>query len=178
MGSVRVIERVLVVDDDESLLRAFRLSLEHGLRLTTFTASTAQAALRLAHEHRPHLVIVDLHLGTGSGLDLLKELRADHPGIALVMITAYGSVELAVRAVKAGADEVVEKPVTPREILARLQGAPAALEIDTPSADRALWEHVSRVLADCSGNKSETARRLRRPRSWLRRFLARTAPAN
>jgi len=42
--------------------------------------------------------------------------------------------------------------------------------------DRALWEHVTRVLGDCNGNKSETARRLCKPRSWLQRFLARTAP--
>ena len=66
-------------------------------------------------------------------------------------------------------------PITAREIVQRL-GGHSPTPIPTASVDRALWEHVTRVLGDCNGNKSETARRLCKPRSWLQRFLARTAP--
>jgi two-component system, response regulator RegA len=170
-----MIERVLVVDDDDVVLRAFRISLER-MQVDVFTATGRENGLRLARKHRPQLAIIDFQLGKDSGLELVRLLRSEHEQLVLVMISGYGSVELAVRAIKAGANEVVEKPVTPREILSRLRSSNVELPVETPSADRALWEHVHRVLADCNGNKSEAARRLRRPRSWLNRFLSRAAP--
>jgi len=176
MGERQAIQRVLVADDDIVLLRTLGLALRRTGNVTTVTATTRKTAMELARQHRPQLAIVDLQLGDDSGLDLVRDLRSEVPDIVLVMVTAYGSMEVAVRAIKAGANEVMGKPVTAREILARINGGVADLMIETPSADRALWEHVHRVLADCSGNKSEAARRLRRPRSWLRRFLARVAP--
>lgn len=176
MGDRRVIQTVLVADDDLQILDAFRLALERSFNVTVVTATSLEAAVRLARQHHPQLAIVDLQLGRDSGLELIRYLRAADAAIALVLITGYGSVDVAVRAVKAGANEVIEKPVRVSEIFARLRGVADDGPLETPSADRALWEHVQRVLADCGGNKSETARRLRKPRSWLRRFLSRAAP--
>jgi two-component system, response regulator RegA len=169
-----MIERVLVVDDDVGVLRSFQYALQQ-MQLSPLTATGYDMGLQLAREHCPHVAIIDFHLGKDSGLDLVRSLRSEHQDLLLVLLTGYGSVDLAVRAVKAGANDVVEKPITPREIMSRLRVV-EELVVETPSADRALWEHVHRVLADCDGNKSETARRLQRPRSWLRRFLSRTAP--
>ena len=178
MGVPHAIERVLIVDDDEWVLRSFRHSLERRLGLTALVATTRDSALQLARRHRPQLAIVDLRLGCESGLDVLHDLRVEVPDATLVMISGYASVEVAVRAMKAGASDVLEKPVTPQEILSRIGGVTTDLVLETPSIDRALWEHVQRVLSDCHNNKSETARRLRRPRSWLQRFLARSVPPN
>jgi two-component system response regulator RegA len=84
-------------------------------------------------------------------------------------------MQVAAQAIRSGANEVVAKPITAREIVERI-GGECLIPVETPSIDRALWEHVTRVLDDCNGNKSETARRLRKPRSWLQRFLSRPAP--
>ncbi|MFT3697713.1 MAG: response regulator [Kofleriaceae bacterium] len=175
-GVVVEIQKVLVVDDDAVLLRAFRLALGQMIAESTLVATCCADALLLARQHRPQLAIVDLQLGLESGLDLLRELREQHPKMTIVIMSAYGSVDVAVRAIKFGANDFLEKPVTPREIMMRLRTNTIETRVETPSADRALWEHVHRVLGDCEGNKSEAARRLRRPRSWLRRFLSRTAP--
>ena len=177
MGDAQI-RKVLVVDDDVVVLRGFQRALERDLGIFALTAASRAEALVIASEHEPELAIIDLQLGRDSGFDVLRDLRARDPRISLVVMSGYGSIEGAVRAIKSGADEFVQKPVTAREILARLHVCVRDAPIETPSADRALWEHVHRVLGDCDGNKSEAARRLRRPRSWLQRFLGRVAPAN
>jgi two-component system response regulator RegA len=168
------VRRVLIVDDDAVVLRGFRRAFEH-MASEVETANTVDAALALARERPSELCIVDFQLGGQSGLELIRTLRTEFPASILVMMTGYGSMELAAQAIRAGANEVVAKPITAREIVERL-GGKRLTPIETPSVDRALWEHVTRVLGDCNGNKSETARRLRKPRSWLQRFLARSAP--
>lgn len=167
--------QVLIVDDNAVASRLLAAGFER-MAVTTYTSNSCATAMQALRTHAPALCIVDLQLGTESGLDLIRAIRGEHPAALVVLLTGYGSIEVAVRAVKAGADQVIEKPVTAREILARVQGDYTAAAIDTPSVDRAVWEHVSRVLADCSGNKSEAARRLRKPRSWLQRYLGRQAP--
>jgi len=82
--------------------------------------------------------------------------------------------------VKAGAVEILTKPAEPAEIEAafRETGAPAeGPELDhVPSLDRAAWEHLQRVLAECNGNISETARRLGMHRRTLQRKLQKLPP--
>lgn len=168
------IRRVLVVDDDAVILRGFRRAFEHIVSKVE-TANTVDTALALARERPSELCIVDFQLAGRSGLELIQTLRTEFPASILVLMTGYGSMQLAAQAIRAGANEVVAKPITAREIVERI-GGECLTPIETPSVDRALWEHVARVLGDCNGNKSETARRLRKPRSWLQRFLARSAP--
>jgi two-component system response regulator RegA len=168
------VRRVLIVDDDVVVLRGFRRAFEHIVSEVE-TATTVEAALSLARERPSELCIVDFQLGGSSGLELIRTLRVEFPASILVLMTGYGSMQIATQAIRAGANECVAKPVTVREIVERI-GGESLTPIETPSADRALWEHVTRVLGDCNGNKSETARRLKKPRSWLQRFLARSAP--
>jgi two-component system, response regulator RegA len=169
---------LLVVDDDERILFAFRRALPQW-GIVPYVANGRAEALGIAREHHPDAGLVDLQLGTDSGLDLLRQLRSEDPRMVVVMITGYSSISSTVEAMRLGAHDVVPKPASFVEIIRRFEASPTTVathEIFTPSADRALWEHVTRVLADCGGNKSEAARRLRKPRSWLHRFLARKAP--
>lgn len=168
--------QVLIVDDNPVASQLLAQGFER-LAMTATTSNGSITAMEAVRTFTPSLCVVDLQLGDESGLDLIREIRAELPTALIILLTGYGSIDVAVRAVKAGADEVLEKPITAREILARVEGgASAETLIDTPSVDRAVWEHVSRVLADCEGNKSEAARRLRKPRSWLQRYLGRQAP--
>jgi two-component system response regulator RegA len=175
METKRVVCTVLFVDDDERLLATYKSCVERAGVSRAFTATTREAAIALAAEHHPDVCVVDLQLGCESGLDLIRELRAADPGVALVLISGYGCMQTGADAVRAGADHVLAKPVTLSEIMACLAGAPAPA-VDTASLDRAIFEHMQRVLGDCAGNRSEAARRLRVDRGTLQRWLDRPAP--
>lgn len=170
----RSINRVLVVDDDEKVLSACRRVRSRRV----FTADNPTTALELARTEQPELAVVDLRLGTESGIDVTRELKEVCPDLIVALCSGYLSVTTAVAAVKAGADVVVFKPVTFEEIMKRVEGKaepPAPLD-ETPTLARAEWEHISRVLADCNGNVSLAARRLGIYRSSLQRRLRKYAP--
>ena len=107
---------VLVVDDDESLRRVTQLQLEEaGYRV--LTASNGDEALEIIEHERFPLVITDLKMPGVSGLDLLKNIRQAHPQISVLMITAFGTVQNAVEAMKAGAYDYITKPIDYEELL-------------------------------------------------------------
>jgi DNA-binding NtrC family response regulator len=100
---------ILVVDDQSSI----RLMLESGLSLNGFRVSCARdgrEALAAAGTHMFDAVITDIYMPDGDGLSLVKELRALRPSLPIILITAQGSVELAVRAVEEGATDFIAKP--------------------------------------------------------------------
>ena len=82
----------------------------------TTSASTAEEADVHSGEHPQNLVITDLHLPGISGIELLKKLRLDYPETAVVVMTAFGTVQTAVEAMKAGAYDYLTKPIQPYEL--------------------------------------------------------------
>jgi two-component system response regulator RegA len=176
MGEWRAIRVVLAIDDDEHVLGGYRRGF--GRDRTVLTTADPIAARQLARREQCDLAIVDLRLQGESGITLTRDLRRDCPDMLIALCSGYLSVEVAVAAVHAGANAVLFKPITAREILRRIE-AGAALEPnleDTPTLARAEWEHITRVLADCNGNVSLAARRLGIYRSSLQRRLRKFAP--
>jgi len=168
---------VLVVDDDQRLVATFARQLgPQGINVVA--AYDASSALNLARKCQPQGAVLDLCLGPESGLMVLDQLVSELPAIRAVVLTGYPSVVTTAAAIRRGAVDVVSKPCSVSEVMQRLDKgwSPEPTDFETPSLDRAMWEHVQRVLADCDGNKSETARRLGRPRSWLRRCLSKPPP--
>ncbi len=121
---------ILIVDDEEIHARAlgrFLAGRGHTCEVAV-SAAAAHDALRVV---RPHLVLLDLRLGETDGLDVLRDLRALDPALPVIMMTAYGSVETAVRAMKAGALDYVQKPMDLEElemVVARALGEARARE--------------------------------------------------
>lgn len=106
----------LLVIDDEASLRDF-LSIvfeEEGWHVDA-AASIAEARVAMAR-HEPDVVLCDLMLPDGSGLDMLKDIKAQNPSIAVVMITAHTSTQSAVEALKAGALDYIAKPFDIEEL--------------------------------------------------------------
>ena len=101
---------VLVVDDDDSI-RATLVEFFQTLGHTARGAGTATEGRRLAMEHAPDVVLLDLRLPDADGLVALEALRADDPDVAVIVLTGYADVRTAVRAMHHGASDVLEKPV-------------------------------------------------------------------
>lgn len=101
---------VCVVDDDASNLQSLEtIFRREGLRV--FSASGAKRALEICRQHRVQVVVTDLMMPGTSGLDLLRALKTVSPDSQVVLMTAYGTVETAVAAMKDGAFDFVEKPL-------------------------------------------------------------------
>lgn len=164
---------LLLVDDDE----VFRSRLALALRARHYEvreASTAAMAIESAESETPERAIVDLRIPGGSGLEVVKALKALDPSTEIVVLTGYGSIATAIDAVRLGARDYLTKPADADRIVAALEGRPAGEGAEeTPSLARVEWEHIQRVLADAEGNVSEAARRLGVHRRSLQRKLAR-----
>jgi len=115
-------KNVLVVDDDESLRRITQMQLEDA-GYTASTAASGEEALRMIEEDAPALVITDLKMPGMSGLELLRKVREQHPHTAVLVVTAFGTVQTAVAAIKAGAYDYITKPIDYEELLLVVQRA-------------------------------------------------------
>ena len=99
---------VLVVEDDDALRMLCRVNLElEGYRVTE--ADTLEAARRAIAAETPAVVLLDVHVGTDDGFELLAELRRERPEVAVALFTSDSKVEPASRS---GADDVLAKPFT------------------------------------------------------------------
>ncbi len=106
---------ILVVEDDASLRRLTQVQLVK-LGYEVRAAGDLSEGLKILHDEPVDLVICDLHLPQGSGLDLLKKVRAESPETKFVIVTAYGSVGTAIAAMKAGGYDYLTKPIHPIEL--------------------------------------------------------------
>ena len=107
--------RILVVDDDPSLRRVLQVQLEQEGYDVAVTAS-AQQTLSVLQVRHFDLVITDLRMSGMSGLELLKHARLQYPQTIIIILTAFGTVDTAVDAMKAGAYDYLTKPVHPDEM--------------------------------------------------------------
>ena len=108
-------DRVLIVEDDEGLLQVTQVQLERE-GYETSAALSAELAVPILEKSLQQLVITDLHLPGMSGLDLLKRIRMEYPETAVIIMTAFGTVQTAVEAMRAGAYDYVVKPIHPYEL--------------------------------------------------------------
>lgn len=112
--------KILIVDDEHNIRRVLGLALEK-FGFEVCQAENAVQALRLAEEEQPDLVLTDVVMpGNLTGLDLLKELRARYPNLPVVMMTAYGTIPMAVEAIRNGAFEFLTKPLNDLDALKKV----------------------------------------------------------
>ncbi|MDP9224514.1 MAG: response regulator transcription factor [Actinomycetota bacterium] len=125
--------RVLVVDDEQQILRALQTSLR-GAGYEVETAATGEAALAAAAMRPPEAVILDLVLPDRSGIEVCRELRT-WSSAPVIVLSAVGEEKEKIAALDAGADDYVTKPVGLDELLARLR---AVLRRTAPSGEPVL----------------------------------------
>ena len=169
---------LLIVDDDNP----FRERLARAMEKKGFTVSQAQGVkvgIEAVKSKKPAFAVVDLRLGDGNGLEVVKEIQTSNPDSRIIMLTGYGNIPTAVAAIKEGAIDYLAKPADADDVEKALLADPKtkAQPPENPmSADRVKWEHIHRVFELCNRNVSETARRLKMHRRTLQRILSKRSP--
>jgi two-component system response regulator RegA len=168
--------RILIVDDDEPFRVAMRNAfLRRGYEVSL--AGSADEAQALLQREAPDYAVVDLRMPGPSGLEVVRALRALSDPPQVVVLTGYGTIGTAVEAIRLGAINYLNKPADADEVEAALLGKRPPPPVDeVPSLDRQEWEYLNRILADCNGNISEAARRLKMHRRTLQRKLQKHPP--
>ncbi|HEB70408.1 MAG TPA: sigma-54-dependent Fis family transcriptional regulator [Desulfobulbus sp.] len=100
---------ILLIDDDTSLLRVTEYNLSQG-GFSVVAAASGLEGLNLFHKVHPDLVVTDVQLGDMDGLEVLKKIKQEEPELPVIIITAFGSIELAVQAMHLGAFTFMPKP--------------------------------------------------------------------
>ena len=154
---------ILVVDDEPRMRRVLELMLE-GFGHHVVTCESVESGIAAIESERIDLLFTDLQLPDGSGLDLLDRVRAAHPELPVVVITAYATIETAVRAIKLGAFDYLVKPFRIDEIealvthalalrdtrrenayLREVAAAPFEGLVGSSAAMRGVYERIDRV---------------------------------
>ena len=142
-------------------------------------AESVKQGITKAKNTPPAFAVVDLRLGDGNGLEVVKQIQTSNPESRIIMLTGYGNIPTAVAAIKEGAIDYLAKPADADDVEKALLADPAkkAAPPENPmSADRVKWEHIHRVFELCNRNVSETARRLKMHRRTLQRILSKRSP--
>lgn len=113
---------VFIVDDDPALRKSLTWLIE-SVDLTAEAYESAAAFLEAFGEDRPGCIVCDIRMPGMSGLDLQERLRANGSQIPVIILTGYGDVTTAVRAMKAGASDFLEKPVADQVLIEQIQRA-------------------------------------------------------
>jgi len=113
---------ILIVDDEKSHVRYLTMILQ-GVGYDTAEASGVQEALCYAGKREFDLILTDLKMQGQSGLDLLEQVMADDPQQCVIMMTAHGTVDTAVGAMKRGSFDYLEKPLERENLLLTLKRA-------------------------------------------------------
>lgn len=104
--------KVLLVDDDIELLKD-RSQIIRELGHNCYIAKNGAEALKIVHQNHPDVVLTDLKMPDYDGFTVLKSTKEFDPNIPIIIFTAYGSIELAVHAMKSGAYDFIQKPISP-----------------------------------------------------------------
>lgn len=113
-------KRILIIDDEDSIRFGMHAFLEsRGYRV--FEADSCEKAREVFQTASPDAVVIDYRLHDGTAIDLLRDFKKVDPSVPLIVLTAHGSIELAVQAVKEGAEQFLTKPIELPTLLAILK---------------------------------------------------------
>lgn len=140
--------RILVVDDHEVVRQGIVSLLEHheGFQVVAQAASAAEA-ISQAQTHRPDVVVMDIRLPDGSGVEATREIRAEHPEIRVVMLTSYPDDEAVFASIVAGASGYLLKQVRGRDLVAAIEAVGQGGSLLDPAVTEQVLDRVRRVAS-------------------------------
>lgn len=114
-------DTILIVDDETDLLDGLKRTLEMALGCRVLTAHSARAALHALAKDRIDLIVADIRMPEMDGIQLLESALKDDPNTTMIIMTAYGTIEKAVEAIKFGAYDFIQKPFDEKRLLHLIQ---------------------------------------------------------
>lgn len=177
MNPVATSQHLLIVEDDQAL--SDTLTLEFSDRGYQVSQISSLAHLAFPESVRFDAALVDLKLKSESGLAIVEELHRRYHGCRIVILTGYGSIATAVKAIKLGAANYLTKPASVAKIAAALSPNSGDEQIPLletkPTLARQEREYIESVLTECDGNISMAAKVLGLHRQSLQRKLRKFA---
>lgn len=138
--------RLLVVDDHEVVRQGLAAVLGRREHFQVVAeAGTVAEAIEMAERFRPDLIIMDVRLPDGSGVEACREIRAEHPEIRVVMLTSYPDEEAVLSAIVAGASGYLLKHVRARDLVAGLEAVARGESLLDPAVTEKVLERVRRI---------------------------------
>jgi len=144
MNHVRPLDKILIVDDDKDMLQLLSDFIKaEGYEVVT--ASDGRRALKEVRMHLPELILLDVRLPEMDGMKVLEEIKKIDKDLIVIMLTAYGQVKDAVRALKLGAFDYITKPFDDEEIMLNIKKAleTRSLRIEVEDLRRRLEEKTA-----------------------------------
>jgi DNA-binding NarL/FixJ family response regulator len=144
--STETVHRLLVVDDHEVVRQGLVAMLERrpGFQVVA-EAGTVADAIEMARRHQPDLVIMDVRLPDGSGIEACREIRAEMPNTRVVILTSYPDEEAVFSAIVAGASGYLLKQVRGRDLVAALEAVGRGESLLDPAVTEKVLERVRRI---------------------------------
>lgn len=170
-------KKILLVEDDQGLREVLTDELkEKGLEVAAYASTPALADIR-----EPHWALLDLRVGSENSFDFLRDLKTKYPSIKVVMMSGFGSVASAVKAMQFGAQNFISKPVTVEMILKAFADAGEEVgDAEVPDQEISLArmerEYIDYVLQGSDGNITQAAKKLGLHRQSLQRKLRKNIP--
>jgi two-component system response regulator FixJ len=156
-GPEERVKRAYIVDDDDGFRKSLEFLLSsHGWLVEGF--ASPEAFVARAAELEPGLLLLDLNLPGTSGLDLLESGIPELDRFAVIMVTGAGEIRTAVRTIKAGALDFIEKPFAPAELLERLDALDATLAVTL--GEKAAAAEAKRLVDSLSPRERDVLERL------------------
>ena len=125
MTTAKITPKVLVIDDDNDLRYSLKRVLS-GRQYEVLEAASGEEGLTMAEKHCPHVILLDNRMGGMSGMEALQHLRCINPNAMIILMTAYGTTQTTIEAMKFGAFDYIMKPFDLKKILSLTESAIAA----------------------------------------------------
>ncbi|MEJ7751715.1 MAG: response regulator transcription factor [Candidatus Limnocylindrales bacterium] len=138
--------RLLVVDDHEVVRQGLVALLDRRENFQVVAeAGTVAEAVEMAHRHVPDLVIMDVRLPDGSGIEACRDIRAELPEVRVVMLTSYPDEEAVLSAIIAGASGYLLKQIRARDLVSALEAVGRGESLLDPAVTEKVLERVRRI---------------------------------
>ncbi|WP_419871352.1 response regulator transcription factor [Candidatus Pristimantibacillus sp. PTI5] len=154
--------RILLLEDEESIRGFVRINLKRN-EMEVLEAETGEAALALAETEGPiDIALLDVMLPTISGFEVCEQLRARYPRMGIIMLTAKSQEEDKIHGLELGADDYVQKPFSPGELIARIKSlyrrmTPVTAEQEQVQEQAAEHEHEAGAAAESRAEERAAA---------------------
>jgi two-component system response regulator PilR (NtrC family) len=146
-----MVKHVLIVDDEPDIRELLEITLSR-MQLETIAACNLSEAKQKLQEHVIDLCLTDMRLPDGNGIELVEFIQEQYPSIPVAMITAFGSMDAAVKALKAGAYDFVSKPIDLKMLRKLVDGALASSQ-EHQASQPLTEEFKSRLIGNCAATQ-------------------------